>query len=63
MSFGMGKSNAKVDVQSMEGIHFDDVAGEGAKEKTPCIDSIDEIDAIGKKETGSSAGTTNGNRP
>lgn len=28
MSFGMGKSNAKVYVQSTEGIHFDDIAGE-----------------------------------
>ena len=28
MSFGMGKSNAKVYVQSTEDIHFDDVAGE-----------------------------------
>lgn len=28
MSFGMGKSNAKVYVQSTEGIHFTDVAGE-----------------------------------
>lgn len=28
MSFGMGKSNAKVYVQSTEGIHFYDVAGE-----------------------------------
>ena len=28
MSFGMGKSNAKVYVQSTEGIRFDDVAGE-----------------------------------
>lgn len=28
MSFGMGKSNAKVYVQSAEGIHFGDVAGE-----------------------------------
>ena len=28
MMFGMGKSNAKVYVQSTEGIHFDDVAGE-----------------------------------
>ena len=28
MSFGMGKSNAKVYVQSSEGIHFSDVAGE-----------------------------------
>lgn len=28
MSFGMGKSNARVYVQSTEGIHFDDVAGE-----------------------------------
>lgn len=28
MSFGMGKSNAKVYVQSTAGIHFDDVAGE-----------------------------------
>lgn len=28
MEFGMGKSNARVYVQSTEGIHFDDVAGE-----------------------------------
>ena len=28
MMFGMGKSSAKVYVQSTEGIHFDDVAGE-----------------------------------
>ncbi|MBO5031823.1 MAG: ATP-dependent zinc metalloprotease FtsH [Lachnospiraceae bacterium] len=28
MAFGMGKSNAKVYVQSTEGIYFDDVAGE-----------------------------------
>lgn len=28
LAFGMGKSNAKVYVQSTEGIHFDDVAGE-----------------------------------
>ncbi|MCM1561687.1 MAG: ATP-dependent zinc metalloprotease FtsH [Butyrivibrio sp.] len=28
MAFGMGKSNAKVYVQSTDGIHFDDVAGE-----------------------------------
>ena len=28
MAFGMGKSNAKVYVQSTEGIHFSDVAGE-----------------------------------
>lgn len=28
MSFGMGKSNAKVYVQSSDGIHFSDVAGE-----------------------------------
>lgn len=28
MSFGMGKSNAKVYVQSTDGIHFSDVAGE-----------------------------------
>lgn len=28
MMFGMGKSNAKVYVQSTKGIHFDDVAGE-----------------------------------
>ena len=28
MMFGMGKSNAKLYVQSTEGIHFDDVAGE-----------------------------------
>ena len=28
MAFGMGKSNARIYVQSTEGIHFDDVAGE-----------------------------------
>ena len=28
MSFGMGKSNAKIYVQSTQGIHFNDVAGE-----------------------------------
>lgn len=28
MSFGMGKSNAKIYVQSTQGIHFSDVAGE-----------------------------------
>ena len=28
MAFGMGKSNAKIYVQSTEGIHFSDVAGE-----------------------------------
>ena len=28
MAFGMGKSNARVYVQSTEGIHFDDVAGD-----------------------------------
>lgn len=28
MAFGMGKSNAKIYVQSTEGIHFDDVVGE-----------------------------------
>ena len=28
MAFGMGKSNARVYIQSTEGIHFDDVAGE-----------------------------------
>ncbi len=28
MAFGMGKSNAKVYVQSTQGIHFSDVAGE-----------------------------------
>ena len=28
LAFGMGKSNARVYVQSTEGIHFDDVAGE-----------------------------------
>ena len=32
MAFGMGKSNARVYVQSTEGIHFDDVAGDEAKE-------------------------------
>lgn len=28
MAFGMGKSNAKIYVQSSEGIRFSDVAGE-----------------------------------
>lgn len=42
MSFGMGKSNAKVYVQSTEGIHFDDVAGEDeAKESlTEIVDYL-----------------------
>ena len=33
MAFGMGKSNARVYVQSTEGIHFDDVAGEDEARK------------------------------
>lgn len=42
MSFGMGKSNAKVYVQSTEGIHFSDVAGEDeAKESlTEIVDYL-----------------------
>lgn len=42
LSFGMGKSNAKVYVQSTEGIHFDDVAGEDeAKESlTEIVDYL-----------------------
>ena len=57
MSFGMGKSNAKVYVQSSQGIHFSDVAGEDeAKEKAPCIVFIDEIDAIGQKRNSGNMG-------
>ena len=42
MAFGMGKSNARVYVQSTEGIHFDDVAGEDeAKENlTEIVDYL-----------------------
>lgn len=42
MSFGMGKSNAKIYVESTEGIHFDDVAGEDeAKESlTEIVDYL-----------------------
>lgn len=42
MAFGMGKSNAKVYVQSTEGIHFNDVAGEDeAKESlTEIVDYL-----------------------
>lgn len=42
MAFGMGKSNAKIYVQSTEGIHFDDVAGEDeAKESlTEIVDYL-----------------------
>ena len=42
MAFGMGKSNARVYVQSTEGIHFDDVAGEDeAKESlTEIVDYL-----------------------
>lgn len=42
MSFGMGKSNAKVYVESTEGIHFDDVAGvDEAKESlTEIVDYL-----------------------
>ena len=32
MAFGMGKSNAKIYVQSSEGIRFSDVAGEDEAE-------------------------------
>ncbi|MGN0316095.1 MAG: ATP-dependent zinc metalloprotease FtsH [Fusicatenibacter sp.] len=42
MAFGMGKSNAKIYVQSAEGIHFSDVAGEDeAKESlTEIVDYL-----------------------
>ena len=42
MAFGMGKSNAKIYVQSTEGIHFSDVAGEDeAKESlTEIVDYL-----------------------
>ncbi len=40
MSFGMGKSNAKIYVQSTEGIHFDDVAGED-EAKESLIEIVD----------------------
>ena len=70
MSFGMGKSNAKVYVKSTSGIKFSDVAGEDeamgaakvrdlfkqANEKAPCIVFIDEIDTIGKKRDGGMPG-------
>lgn len=34
MAFGMGKSNAKIYVQSSEGIRFSDVAGEDEAKET-----------------------------
>ena len=37
MAFGMGKSNARVYVQSTEGIHFDDVAGEDEAKESLCL--------------------------
>ena len=41
MAFGMGKSNAKVYVQSSEGIRFSDVAGEDeAKENLQIVDYL-----------------------
>ena len=44
MSFGMGKSNAKVYVQSTEGINFDDVDGEDeAKDNLKEILALDLI--------------------
>ncbi len=50
MSFGMGKSNAKIYVQSTEGIHFDDVAGEDeAKESlTEIVDYLHNPDKYTK---------------
>ncbi len=54
MMFGMGKSNAKIYVQSTEGIHFDDVAGEDeAKENLQEI--VDYLHDPGKyREIGAS---------
>ena len=54
MSFGMGKSNAKVYVQSSEGIHFSDVAGEDeAKESLAEI-----VDYLHNPEKYTSAGAS-----
>ncbi len=54
MMFGMGKSNARVYVQSSEGIHFSDVAGEDeAKENlTEIVDYLHNPDKF--KEIGAS---------
>ena len=55
MAFGMGKSNARVYVQSTEGIHFDDVAGEDeAKENLAEI--VDYLQKVLNKEAFDHAG-------
>lgn len=54
MAFGMGKSNAKVYVQSTEGIHFDDVAGED-EAKESLAEIVDYLHNPGKySEVGAS---------
>ena len=51
MAFGMGKSNAKVYVQSSEGIRFTDVAGEDeAKVYVPSTEGIHFSDVAGEEE-------------